>query len=551
MAARTRMIAKAIGIVMMATVWIATSNVQAQTAQYRVFAWNDLGMHCYDDDFSTFSLLPPFNTTYAQVVKVGTKPVLCTSKDVSVYYAGTKDPAGSINTYSTGKTNFWSYVKPLYGAQPPAETGLMGFRMPGKTNTAVPMVFNNTSKMAGAVGIPVTCIDDASKFNPYPMMQFRCVPAGKTTAVATIDAVVPVSSEMDCKQCHANGGMAAGPTQVGKYHLSLSSSTSPYTQSRENILRLHDAEYHTNLWNTKPVLCASCHYSKALDLGGTGPNANQTPHEYQSEAMHRRHGRTMDNQLPTSTNPAIVSSPGVDACYKCHPGNSTNCLRSVMAGAGIGCQNCHGDLLAVGGQYKRRQPWTDLPKCQSCHTGDNLSNLGGGLPRMTAFTPGDPTATPTSAPQSRFAENSGTLYRNSIGHGGLACSACHGSPHAEWPAANPAASDNVTATKLQGHAGPIVECSVCHGASQPANMKGPHGMHNVNSQTWVSQHHDLVEIYGMNSCKACHGTQLQGTWLSEAAANRSFKVEDRGTVNIAAGTAVSCGLCHKNPINGH
>ena len=36
-------------------------------------------------------------------------------------------------------------------------------------------------------------------------------------------------------------------------------------------------------------------------------------------------------------------------CYYCHPGNDTQCLRSVMAVNGMQCQSCHGDLLAVGG----------------------------------------------------------------------------------------------------------------------------------------------------------------------------------------------------------
>ena len=46
----------------------------------------------------------------------------------------------------------------------------------------------------------------------------------------------------------------------------------------------------------------------------------------------------------------------------------------------------------------------------------------------------------------------------STGHGGLFCEACHGSTHAEWPAANPNANDNVPATQIQGHTGYIAEC---------------------------------------------------------------------------------------------
>lgn len=523
----------------------------AATGQYKVFAWNDLGMHCYDSDFSIFSLLPVFNQVHSQVVRVGSTPLLCSNNEVSVSYLGVRDPAGSINTTSIGKTNFWTYCKPLYGVSLAPDVGILGAKMPGKTNAPQPMTYDSTVKWNTAPGIPITCTDDAGSFHPYPLMRFQATPRGKTTAAAYVDAVVPVSSEMDCKSCHNNGGIAAGALQTAA-GLTLSTQTNLDLQSRENIVRLHDVRFKTQLWQARPVLCAACHYSKALDLGGTGPSATQLSHATESAAMHTRHGKTIDNQLPTATKPAIISSPGVDACYKCHPGNVTNCLRSVMAGAGLACQNCHGGLLAVGGYYKARQPWTDLPKCQSCHTGDFNSHLGSTLPATVAYSATDPSATPILAPSSRFAENAGKLYRFSTGHSGLACSACHGSPHAEWPGANPQAYDNVAATELQGHSGPIVECSTCHGTSQAATATGgPHGMHNVNSAAWVSQHHDLVEKSGgITACKACHGLSLQGTYLSKAAADRAFNVEDGRVVRFAAGTPVSCSLCHENPING-
>ena len=37
----------------------------------QLFAWNDLGMHCADSDFSVFTLLPPFNNLNAQLVVGG------------------------------------------------------------------------------------------------------------------------------------------------------------------------------------------------------------------------------------------------------------------------------------------------------------------------------------------------------------------------------------------------------------------------------------------------------------------------------------------------
>jgi hypothetical protein len=58
---------------------ISAAAPAASSLQYRVFAWNDLGMHCYDSDYSVFSILPPFNTVHAQVVQIGSTPLLCGS----------------------------------------------------------------------------------------------------------------------------------------------------------------------------------------------------------------------------------------------------------------------------------------------------------------------------------------------------------------------------------------------------------------------------------------------------------------------------------------
>lgn len=542
--------------------WMASQAVQAQT--YKVLAWNDLGMHCYDSDFSMFSLLPPFNTVHAQVVKVGSTPTLLSGSQVNVYYSSYRDPSkiftnspsGSINTTSAGKTNFWTYQK-MYGSTLNLKTnvGILGAAMPGVNGGNQPqkMTYDNTSiKWASGTGIPLTCIDDKGNFNPYPMMLFQAIPAGKTSVAASVPAVVPVSSEMDCKSCHATGGIAAGATQVQKYGMAQSTNANLDLQSRENVLHLHDAVNGTSLWQNRPVVCASCHYSPALDLAGVGaPSGTQVGHELLSKAMHKRHGRTLDNSLPTATNPPIIDPTlGVQACYKCHPGGDTNCLRSVMAGKLVSCQQCHGDLLSVAGeQGTQRTPWMQEPKCQSCHTGDFVNNLGGDLPRKQAYAAGDLTAAPILAPASRFAENPNKLYRFSVGHGGLACSACHGSPHAEWPAINPNANDNATPIAIQGHGGPVVECSACHGTSISNSLGGPHGMHPVNSSSFVSGHEDLVEKNGLAACQACHGLKLEGTYLSTAAAARTFRTETK-TVSIAKGQAISCGVCHRNPING-
>jgi hypothetical protein len=318
--------------------------------------------------------------------------------------------------------------------------------------------------------------------------------------------------------------------------------------AKHNILALHDDKHNTSLLNNKPVLCAGCHYSAALDLAGKGPAGAQLGKPKMSKVMHGHHGGLTD-----STGAPLFPANGSleQTCYQCHPGKVTRCLRGAMGGAGIECVDCHGSMLAVGSS--KREPWIDEPRCGSCHTGDALSNSGS--IRLHRAWDGDiDIATPRLSSNTRFAENSDTLYRNSLGHGGVACEGCHGSTHAVWPNALPSANDNLAAVQLQGHAGTITECGSCH-TSLPLTLDGPHGMHNVNSSAWNHEHEEFYEK-DRNACRACHGRNLEGTVLSRTAADRVYVLEDEDddehgggarTINLAKGTEVSCSLCHEKP----
>lgn len=195
---------------------------------------------------------------------------------------------------------------------------------------------------------------------------------------------------------------------------------------------------------------------------------------------------------------------------------------------------------------------------------------------LQAYRTNDANARPIVAQNRRFAENqSGTkqvLYRLSQGHGGVFCQACHGSTHAEWPNATANANDNVAAGQLQGHAGTLIECQTCHGATSfplsafqrnfDANewMKGPHGMHPVDDATWNKEHKEVFEDGGTpaGTCQTCHGANLQGSPLALVAATRTLicaETNNRGCVStsqgkrvvLVKGTAVSCNLCHEMP----
>jgi hypothetical protein len=164
---------------------------------------------------------------------------------------------------------------------------------------------------------------------------------------------------------------------------------------------------------------------------------------------------------------------------------------------------------------------------------------------------GDASASPILASNKRFAENPGTLYRFSKGHGGMMCEACHGPTHAEWANPKLRSNDNITAWELQGHVGTIIECATCHHeGTLPLTMNGPHGMHNVVDMQWVDhKHNDFYEDHE-SECRACHGTDLLGSPLGRAAAKRVFVIDmDKGpqTITIAKGDEIRCDLCHKMP----
>jgi hypothetical protein len=534
---------------------------------------NDSGMHCIDSDYSIFSILPPGNHVFAQVIQKGTQPQFITDATAYVTYQAVADPTGSINTTSVGKTNFWTFVAALFGVSLPVNTGFQGQMMPGAANTPQRfLTFDAATHKFNASGIPITPIDDSGATNNYPLMH---IVANTTAGVAqaALDEVVPVSTEMHCSNCHATGQVAAtaGFGGVSAY----STLTNLDLQTRTNILLLHDALNGTSLNANKPVACKSCHYSAANDLlvNGSITATDLNPVNSFSRMIHGNHGRP--NSLIGGAIP--IPENGIQTCYQCHPGQTTQCYRGAMFEAGLICQNCHGGLLQVAGANttgsfpddavvtwptttgQLRRPWIDLPLCQSCHTGDVNYHLGASLILRQAYDPANgASASPRLATNKRFAEPNGgpgslfngipMRYQDGLGHNGVACESCHGSPHAVWPTNK--TNDNIASIEAQGHAGMISECVVCHGAGfSPRGLDGPHGLHVINSSTFVNGGHE--DLYESNpaSCQACHGAMLEGTVLSKAQADRTFTVEG-GTRTIAQGTMVGCTLCHGNPING-
>ena len=521
----------------------------ATTAKVQVLAANDLGMHCVDRETSVYSILPPFNVIHAQALwrRNGLMPMVLDDTYIKLTYSAVPDLQSSRNSTSlNGKTDFWQNAAALFGATLLPGESLTGFYMPGDAPVTGPqeLPWSSTHNFFEAFGIPITPIDDNGVENAYPLMRISAVHRATGRVVGFQDIVVPVSAETDCQNCHATGSMAAVDPGV-----TWSTETDLEIQTKRNVLKLHDFEEGTTLEANQPVLCASCHYSAALDLDGVGPIGEQLTNPTMSATMHGYHGALTD----AGGNPIFPSgSSAAASCYQCHPGQNTQCHRGAMADGGIECFSCHGDMSAVGGN---RTPWMDMPKCQSCHTGDAINHLTGsnlnfaadGIRLEQAWRTNDPTAVPIDAPASRFKEEAGTLYRFSKGHGDLACTACHGSPHATWPIQPQYSNDNVAAYEVQGHTGTIIECDSCHTTDMGNTMLGPHGMHPVGQSYFLNDHSQIADN-NLGLCRPCHGTNLEGTVLSVAAKDRTlWDNRQNQWRTFTKGEQVACDKCHNTP----
>jgi hypothetical protein len=424
----------------------------ARSEEYILLGWNDLGMHCSNKNFSKVVVLPPFNNVRAQLIRKeeGQVPVVLTAGYTVAYSI----PG---NTYSVGKTDFWTYAQQLFGlADPlPPNIGLTGNGLTGAMDTS--------GNCFLATGIPITPFPDGDLVNEHPFQLIHLVAraVGDTAILASTDVVIPVSNEVGCVQsgCHS---------------------------SESNILNAHE---DVSGFNTSgPVLCASCHASNALGTTGD-PEAKSF-----SYRIHNKHN-------------FIAPSGAMATCYKCHPGPNTQCLRDVMRNSAsqMVCQNCHGTMSQVASSINSgRRPWLDEPSCgaTACHG-------------------------------SNYAEEPGKLFRQSLGHGGLFCSACHGSPHAITPTSQP--NDNLQSIRLQGVAGALRQCTICH--ANPPSGGGPHGLGNP---TIVTAEISMIPAWNMVSVPVTvpdqHPTAVFPTAISAAYGHvPAGGYELRDSLNYGAG----------------
>lgn len=303
---------------------------QQQGSDYVILAVNDLGMHCYQPDYSNFLILTPGNNLKVQIFKNEGNESKLINSDVEVRYKIID------NTTSADKINFWEYAND-YGYDVETNIGITGNGLSGD------MKLSEDGKYYEATAIPVTPYNDGSTdLNPYQLASITVTDSKTGEELAKInDVVVPVSNEMDCNICHGT------------------------TDTDLNILKSHeklsDTKLVSDLSNGKRYKCAECHQDNALSEPGK-PGVLPL-----SEAMHGFHA---DNMSQSNVKPE---------CYSCHPGPISQCYRGVMYAEKVGCVNakCHGDMANVAKtQAEGRKAWLQEPDCGNCHGDKYAANTG-------------------------------------------------------------------------------------------------------------------------------------------------------------------------------
>src|SRR5665647_3690802 len=118
------------------------ASLQQQNSDYVILAANDLGMHCYQPDYSSFLLLPPGNNLKVQVFRNEREEAKLVNSGIEVSYQIID------NTTSADKINFWDYSKD-YGYNVAPNIGITGNGLSGK------MKLSEDGKYYEATAIPV------------------------------------------------------------------------------------------------------------------------------------------------------------------------------------------------------------------------------------------------------------------------------------------------------------------------------------------------------------------------------------------------------------
>jgi len=375
--------------------------------QYTLLAWPNKGMHLHADCKGQFILGQPVGTIQAQLIRRGELP----------------------------------------------EHVMEGISMQYKCesqNISGEMIYDDISMTYVAKNVKISDMDIENKqYNPYPIVMIEARTKNNNQCIARTQIVFAVSSAMTCKNCHAGEWKNIDQTGLSKV-------------TANDILQTHDRMNNTELIddlnNGKTIACNQCHHSKERKSG--------THMLSLSSAMHGFHANYIDDRSQK-------------ACLNCHASHNgvSLCYRGLHVDMGLTCVDCHGSLtdhaLALlvrennkgnkkAMQYMKylepdqteniknihpRKPWIQEPDCLACHVDFDAPETTSGFNKWTG--------------------SADTLFRNQTGDAGIRCIACHGAPHALYPANNifDTNRDNIQPLQYQKKTAPVggnQGCSACH-----------------------------------------------------------------------------------------
>jgi hypothetical protein len=431
-------------------------------------------------------------------------------------------------------------------------------------------------------GIPFSAFDDQGRENPYPLVRVQAQRGGNL--LTTVDAVLPISGEASCTNCHSDpadvqNSRTGIPTDrlfdaglpvavsLDDPNPNLPNKVSVEYAADINILRLHDlkhgADYvspdglslpcaidaaHPNgsdscltnlaLEQHKPVVCQVCHYTPALDLAHVGPMAgpegspangrNQLAHQSNSRVMHNHHGQF------TELFPAIPA-PEQDA-----NGNIGNQAARLEA-LDESCYQCHPgkDTKCLRGAM-----FNGGILCSDCH--GSMTQVGADFSQgVSPATPGqfklhlgnfyDPTSDQPRVP-----------WANEPG-----CGSCHTGDATDNLASNP---DVLTNTVDQAGNSDYIRLRQAFRIGDakatpivPTNKRFAEPVVPVTFNGFVNPGADNPQLYRVSTghggvmCEGCHGA-THAEWP-----NANPNANDNVTANQLqghSGTIVECNTCH-------
>ena len=195
---------------------------------------------------------------------------------------------------------------------------------------------------------------------------------------------------------------------------------------------------------------------------------------------------------------------------------------------------------------RARQGWLEEPTCQACHTGTAMSNRGQIRYTSVFDDRGSPREPATDLRhQLRHSRRRALAVPFLNGHGGLQCEACHGSTHAEYPSSH--ANDNVQTSALQGHAGMLSECTVCHNAAVPRRPTAGR----TGCTPWAGVDRGHTSAPRGKPARAKPATApTTGARCCRARGDRTINAGEFGTRVFGKGAAIGCYSCHNGPRSG-